>query len=95
MATVYSNASARFDFVVEWAKNRAANKSPIPVNTIPSPIVGINIECLVLAAPGSNLKNNAKCENIFKKKEQMKIPKKKILNKLTIFLTQKTDQLII
>lgn len=51
VATVYSNASARVDLVVEWAKNSAANKSPMPVNTISLPMVGINIECLVFVSP--------------------------------------------
>lgn len=51
VATVYSNASARVDLVVEWAKNRAVNKSPMPVNAISLPMVGINIECLVFVSP--------------------------------------------
>lgn len=51
VATVYSSASARQDFVAEWARNNAANKSPTPVKTMSSPISGIGIVCLVLVSP--------------------------------------------
>lgn len=44
VAMVYSSASARLDFVAEWAKNRAANTSPTPVKTtLLSPMIGIDI----------------------------------------------------
>lgn len=48
---VYSRPSHSDGFVVEWAKNRAANRSPTPVNTIPLPISGILIVCLVFVVP--------------------------------------------
>lgn len=54
VATVYSSASLKLDFVVEWAKNTAANKSPTPVNAMPSPIVGIDMVCLDLISPENN-----------------------------------------
>lgn len=53
VAMVYSRASQRLGFVVEWAKNKAANKSPTPVKTMPSPMAGIGNVCLILAPPTS------------------------------------------
>lgn len=58
VATVYSSASARLDFVAEWAKNTAANISPTPVNTISSPITGILIVCLIFAFPKTHNTNH-------------------------------------
>lgn len=54
VAMVYSSASARLDFVAEWAKNRAANKSPTPVKTTSLPIIGIDIVYRSFVLPAIN-----------------------------------------
>lgn len=58
VATVYSSASERFGFDVECAKNKAANKSPMPVKTIPSPMTGMDIVCLDFDLPVRREKKN-------------------------------------
>lgn len=60
VAMVYSSASARLDFVAEWAKNRAANTSPTPVKTTSFPIIGIDIVYRSFVSPVINTRMNHK-----------------------------------
>lgn len=54
VAIVYSSASAILDLVAEWAKNKAANKSPTPVNMTSVPITGTEMVCLTFVLPIEN-----------------------------------------
>lgn len=64
VAMVFSNATPKSLWPCEWARNRAANKSPVPVNAMPFPIIGIDMAYLVRSVATSDRFNYWYCCSI-------------------------------